>query len=83
LKFVRPAPIEPYFADFLCRERKIVVEVDGGAHSSDAEIARDAARSAYLEAEGHRIFRAHNAELSDNLDGVLDTLLGFIEMKGP
>jgi very-short-patch-repair endonuclease len=33
-KFVRQAPIGPYFADFLCRERKVIVEVDGGTHGA-------------------------------------------------
>jgi very-short-patch-repair endonuclease len=79
LKFVRQCPIGPFFADFVCREVKIVVEVDGGTHSTADERARDAARSAYLERSGFRVFRAHNQEVYDNLDGVLDTLLAFIE----
>ena len=81
LKFVRQAPIGPYFVDFLCRKRKIVVEVDGGTHSTAPEVARDAARSSYLEAQGYRIFRAHNLEIAENIDGILETLLAFIEMK--
>jgi very-short-patch-repair endonuclease len=81
LKFVRQAPMGPYFADFLCRERKMIVEVDGGTHSSGVEIARDAARASYLEARGYRIFRVHNDEVAENVDGVLDTLLAFIEGK--
>jgi very-short-patch-repair endonuclease len=81
LKFVRQAPIGPYFVDFLCRERKIIVEVDGGTHSTSAEMDRDVARASYLQAQGYRIFRAHNAEVSENIEGVLETLLGFIEMK--
>ena len=28
-KFVRQEPIGPYFADFVCRQQKLVVEVDG------------------------------------------------------
>ena len=78
LKFVRQAPIGPFFVDFLCREQAVVVEVDGGTHSTDYELATDAARTAYLEANGFRLFRAHNSEIYDNLDGVCDTLLHFI-----
>ena len=81
LKFVRQAPTGPYFVDFLCRKVKVIVEVDGGTHSTAAEIARDAAREAYLQAQGYRIFRVHNAEISENIDGVLETLRAFIEMK--
>jgi very-short-patch-repair endonuclease len=43
LKFVRQAPIEPYFVDFLCRERKVIIEVDGATHDTDNEAARDLA----------------------------------------
>jgi very-short-patch-repair endonuclease len=32
-KFVRQLPIGPYFADFACREKRLVVEVDGSQHA--------------------------------------------------
>ncbi len=79
LKFVRQCPIGPYFVDFVCRERKVIVEIDGATHGTDAEIARDAARTAALSQLGFRVFRAHNSEIANNLSGVLDTLLVFIE----
>ena len=82
LKFVRQAPVGPYFVDFLCRERRIIVEIDGGTHGSDKEIAADAAREAALRRLGFRIFRAWNGEIYDNLDGVLDALLAFVEEAG-
>ena len=78
-KFVRQAPIGPYFADFLCRARKVVVEVDGGTHGTPAEISADKRRSSKLNAMGFRIFRVHNAEIFENIDGVCDTLLAFLE----
>ena len=81
MKFVRQCPIGPFFVDFACRELKIIVEVDGGTHSTEEERARDTARSAYLESQGFRIFRAHNQEVYDDFDGVLDTLLAFVEGK--
>ena len=40
-KFVRQEPIGPYFVDFVCRERRLVIELDGGQHN---ENERDAAR---------------------------------------
>ena len=74
-KFVRQAPIDRYFVDFLCREHKLVVEIDGGTHGTDAEIAGDAARTAKLEAHGYRVFRVLNIDVYENLDRVLDALL--------
>src|SRR5271170_7393127 len=40
-KFVRQEPIGPYIMDFVCRERRLVIEVDGGQHATDK---RDAIR---------------------------------------
>jgi very-short-patch-repair endonuclease len=77
LKFVRQAPVGGYFVDFLCRERTVVVEIDGGTHSTDAELARDAARSEELSRKGYRVFRVCNAEVFENLDEVLAALLAF------
>ena len=75
LKFVRQAPIGPYFVDFLCRDRRFVVEVDGATHSDDAELAADQAREAQLVALGYRVFRVANEDVYRNLDGVLDELM--------
>jgi len=55
------------------------VEVDGGTHATAAEINADIARTRWLEAHGFRIFRVHNVEIYDNLDGVLDTLLAVLQ----
>jgi very-short-patch-repair endonuclease len=54
-KFVRQMPIDPYFVDFPCRERKVIVEVDGGTHSTDNEIAHDDRRTRHLEMLGYRV----------------------------
>jgi very-short-patch-repair endonuclease len=64
--------------DFLCREQKIVVEVDGATHGTNEELGADAARTEFLESVGFRVFRARNDEVYDNLDGVLESLLAFV-----
>ena len=74
-KFVRQAPVDRYFVDFLCREHRIVVEIDGGTHGSDIEVAYDNTRSEAIEALGYRIFRVHNIDIYENLDRVLNALL--------
>jgi very-short-patch-repair endonuclease len=83
LKFVRQAPTGPYFVDFVCREHKVVVEVDGGTHSTEAEVVADATRTQQLQRMSYRVFRAHNTDIYENMDGVLDTLLAFIEEQAP
>ncbi|WP_072390828.1 DUF559 domain-containing protein [Hyphomicrobium sp. CS1BSMeth3] len=82
LKFVRQAPIADHYVDFLCREQKVIVEVDGGTHSTDAEIANDAARADQLRQLGYRLFRVSNADVYDDLDSALDALLAYVKEKG-
>jgi len=77
-KFIRQAAIDEYFADFVCRERLLVVEVDGATHSTDEEIARDAQRTAALERLGYRVVRATNTDVVENIEGVLDYLLALL-----
>jgi very-short-patch-repair endonuclease len=36
-KFVRQEAIDSFIVDFVCREKKLVIEVDGGQHSENAE----------------------------------------------
>jgi very-short-patch-repair endonuclease len=78
-KFVRQAAIGSYFADFACRERKLIVEVDGATHGSTAEIANDVVRTSALEGMGYRVCRATNDDVTRNIDGVLEWLLHELE----
>ena len=78
-KFVRQAPIDRYFADFLCRERMLIVEVDGGTHGEHEEMASDGRRTATLETMGYRVVRVTNSDVFHNIDGVLDGLLATLE----
>ena len=78
-KFVRQMPIDEFFADFACRERKLIVEVDGATHGSDGEVAADARRTEALEGSGFRVFRVTNEDVFRNLDGVLDSILHELE----
>jgi len=75
-KFVRQTSIEPFIADFVCRERRLVIEVDGGQH---AESARDQRRDSRLAADGYRVLRFWNIDVMTNLDGVLATILTALE----
>ena len=74
-KFARQCPIGTYYADFVCREQSLIVETDGGTHSTASEVTADAVRDARLSELGYRVLRVWNDEIYDNLDGVLDSLL--------
>ena len=72
-KFSRQMPVGPFICDFMCREAKLVVEVDGGQH--DARAAADAVRTGLIEAEGYRVIRFWNHDVLANVDGVLQAIL--------
>ena len=75
-KFVRQNEITeaigPFIVDFVCRDKRLVVEVDGGQHADSAE---DAARDAFLAGEGYRVIRFWNNDVLTNRDGVLTVIL--------
>jgi very-short-patch-repair endonuclease len=78
-KFRRQAPVGEYVADFLCREAKLIVELDGGQHS-DSE--KDPSRTAYLELAGYRVLRFWNNDLLNNEDGVVEQILQMLAIAG-
>jgi very-short-patch-repair endonuclease len=78
LKFTQQTPVGPWFPDFVCRQHKVIVEIDGATHGTPEEIARDTARTADLETRGYRIYRVDNRDVYRNMTGVLDGILDFI-----
>jgi adenine-specific DNA-methyltransferase len=69
-KFRKQVEIDGYVVDFLCSERRLIIEVDGGQHTPE----RDARRTAYLESQGFRVIRFWNNDVLENLDGVWTTI---------
>jgi very-short-patch-repair endonuclease len=74
-KFRRQHPIGRYIVDFLTLDGKLIIEVDGGTHSTDEERARDEDRTRALERLGFHVVRVTNTDVYENLDGVLTTIL--------
>jgi very-short-patch-repair endonuclease len=70
-KFVRQEPIGRYICDFVCREKLIVIEVDGGQHS---ESVRDEVRDRYLSGQGYRVMRFWSNDVLSNIEGVLTVI---------
>lgn len=65
-------PVGPYFADFLCRKERLIVEIDGWSH--DVQPERDAVRDAYLRGAGYQVVRFTNADVRDELEGVVEAI---------
>lgn len=79
-KFVRQEPIGPYVADFVCREHRLVIEVDGGQHATDT---KDPIRERYLMDQGYRVLRFWNNDVLANLPGVLETIVAALRASAP
>jgi len=74
MKFFRQYGVGPYILDFYCPAIKLAVELDGGQHNQDENREYDAARSAYLKANGIEVIRYWNNEVLCEIDGVLTQL---------
>ena len=77
VKFRRQHPIGPYFADFACISRKLVIEIDGGHHAFQVEA--DARRTAFLERQGWRVVRFWASEVVANPEGIWLTIESIID----
>lgn len=71
LKFRRQQPIGQFIVDFICFEKKGIIEVDGGQHS---ESEYDRERDEWLKKEGFKILRFWNNEVLNNMTGVLEVI---------
>jgi very-short-patch-repair endonuclease len=78
LKFYRQVPIGPYIVDFVCHAHGVVVELDGGTHGEDREIAHDESRTRYLESRGLKVHRVNNSELYRNIGAALDGIYAVV-----
>jgi very-short-patch-repair endonuclease len=72
LKFRRQQPIGPFIADFVCFEKRLVIELDGGQHAIEQE--KDREREGWFNKEGFRILRFWNTEVLQNIEGVVEVM---------
>jgi very-short-patch-repair endonuclease len=81
--FRRQATIGPYFVDFACHEKRLVIELDGGQHAEAVQAARDAKRDEYLRSNGYRVLRFWNNDVMANIDGVLEVIAEAVSAAAP
>ena len=81
LKFKRQFPIGEYIVDFVCEEKKLVIELDGGQHNEKENIIKDNARTNYIETKGYRVIRFWNNDIKENILGVYETLKKEFKIK--
>ena len=80
-KFKRQQPIGPYIVDYVCFEKNLIIEIDGGQHAVEKD--KDIKRDTWLQSEGFVVTRFWNNEIFENLEGVLETIIKKIEAPSP
>ena len=73
-KFNRQHIVGDYIVDFICLEKGLVIEVDGGYHSEYEQMQRDECRTEHLEDMGLKVIRFSNEEVLNNIESVLDNI---------
>ena len=76
-KFKRQVPIKDYIVDFICIQRKLIVELDGGQHLLNQEY--DERRTAYLNSLGYKVLRFWNDEVLIKTEDVLEHVISSLE----
>ncbi len=64
-----------YIVDFICRQKKLIIETDGGQHNFDDNIEYDKKRTEYLNKRGYTVLRFWNNDIDKNIEGV------FVEIE--
>jgi very-short-patch-repair endonuclease len=71
-KFKRQVPIKNFIVDFVCSEKRLIIELDGSQHQTNQ--AYDALRTAELQSAGFKVLRFWNTEVLLETTGVLETI---------
>ncbi len=81
LKFKRQKPLGSYIVDFVCMEFRLIIELDGGQHATQADY--DRRRDRWLEGQGFTVLRFWNHEVLQQTDAVLERIRMWVEQKRP
>ena len=81
--FRRQVPIGEFVVDFACLKHRLVVELDGGGHTSRASLGRDRSRDLALTQSGFQVLRFWTTEVRTNIEDVLETILSKTRQTPP
>jgi very-short-patch-repair endonuclease len=73
LKFRRQVPLGKYIVDFVCFEKRLIIELDGGQHADAKDY--DQERTNWLELQGFKVVRFWNNDVIENIEGVLTRII--------
>jgi very-short-patch-repair endonuclease len=78
-KFRRQEPIGKYIVDFVCFDKRLIIEVDGGQHNEPRIIENDEKRTEWFESQGFKMLRFWNNEVKENIEGVMIKIADALE----
>jgi very-short-patch-repair endonuclease len=81
LKFRRQEPVGEFIVDFICYEKKLIIELDGGQHNENE--ANDIKRTKKLEMEGYKVLRFWNTDVINSINGVLTVIKENCNVSSP
>ena len=79
LRFRRQEIIGSYIVDFYCKERKLVIEIDGAQHYEHEAAEYDCKRTEYLESIGMKVIRIRNGQINKEFENVCRYISGFVD----
>ena len=75
-KFSRQVPLGPYYADFVCRQAKLVIELDGSQH---VDSGYDKCHDEFMRASGYSVLRFWSGDALKNIGAVCETILAVLD----
>jgi len=70
-QFRRQRPVLNYIADFMCKELRLVIEVDGITHFQEKTVIKDKIKTRNLEKAGFKVIQFSDDEVLNNMHGVI------------
>ena len=77
-QFRRQRPVMQYIADFMCKELRLIIEVDGVTHESAETSEHDIIRQKHLESVGLTVLRYTDEEVLEDINSVYRSIEGWI-----
>ena len=75
-KFKRQVPIGAYIVDFVCLEKRLVIELDGGQHIDNK--IYDTKRTNWLMTHGFKVLRFCNQDVFQQTSSVLEVVMSAL-----
>ncbi len=80
-RFQRQRIIGEYIVDFYCPGAKLIIEVNGSQHYSNAIAEADRIRDEYMRNQGLKVLRFTDSEVLKNIQGVIENVLENIQLS--